>query len=356
MRIYSDRTVDQEFADLGTLGFTGSLNDRQIAYLKSYGLTGSLSDLMGKKPSLVLDFINFSVPSSITFSRSSSANYFNSSGVLTSAATNTPRIDYDPVSLQKKGLLIESARSNLFLNSATPATQDIAVTAQSYALSFRGTGSITLSGAHAAVVNGTGASQRVDLVFTPTAGTLTLTLSGSVIEPQLEAGTCATSHIVTAGTATARSDDRASLALSSWWNAAEGTFCIDWQDINYISGATRVLAANGATTIINLFGNVAPNNSNQLQAFNTSVALTRNHGADVTKGTRRAAMAYSAAGRSLAFGGVVSTDANLLALTTLTTLYLGHSDAFTLPINGYLRRVAYWPRRLSDAELVVMTT
>jgi hypothetical protein len=54
-----------------------------------------------------------------TFTRASTATYFNSSGVLSTAATNTPRLDHDPVSFFPKGVLIEEARTNIQTNSGT---------------------------------------------------------------------------------------------------------------------------------------------------------------------------------------------------------------------------------------------
>lgn len=74
-----------------------------------------------------------------------------------------------------------SARVNMLLNSATMSTQNVTTVATSYKLSFTGTGTVTLSGTSTAgPLVGTGATDRVSLTFTPTAGTLTLTVSGSV--------------------------------------------------------------------------------------------------------------------------------------------------------------------------------
>lgn len=73
------------------------------------------------------------------------------------------------------------ARYNWLINSATLATQNVTSVAASYKLSFTGTGTVTLSGTSTAgPLVGTGVSDRVSLTFTPTAGTLTLTVSGSV--------------------------------------------------------------------------------------------------------------------------------------------------------------------------------
>ena len=65
--------------------------------------------------------INFittkSVPASLTFSRASSATYYNSSGTLSSAAAGTARFDYDPGTLAYRGLLMEPSATNYFLFS-----------------------------------------------------------------------------------------------------------------------------------------------------------------------------------------------------------------------------------------------
>lgn len=69
-------------------------------------------------PALNLNFRAGAMPGGLTFTRSSPAWAYNSSGVLTSFATDAPRLDCDPVTLQPKGLLIEEARTNLLLRSA----------------------------------------------------------------------------------------------------------------------------------------------------------------------------------------------------------------------------------------------
>ncbi|MEY3782032.1 MAG: hypothetical protein RIS97_210 [Pseudomonadota bacterium] len=55
--------------------------------------------------------------SSVTFTRSTTATYVDSTGLVKTAAINAPRFNYDPVTLASKGLLIEEPRTNLALYS-----------------------------------------------------------------------------------------------------------------------------------------------------------------------------------------------------------------------------------------------
>jgi hypothetical protein len=117
-------------------------------------------------PTLNLNFTTMTaLPSTITFSRPSNATYYDSTGKLT----------YAP--------------NNLLLNSATLSTQNVTTAPINYILSFQGTGSVVLSGTFIGTLTGTGVSNRVSVAFTPTAGTLTLTVVGSVTSAQLEAVT-----------------------------------------------------------------------------------------------------------------------------------------------------------------------
>jgi len=73
-------------------------------------------------PGATLD-LNFMQPGTldprITFTRASTGTYFDSAGTMQTAAVNAPRWDYDPVTLQIRGLLLEDQRTNAAINSIT---------------------------------------------------------------------------------------------------------------------------------------------------------------------------------------------------------------------------------------------
>lgn len=141
-----------------------------------------------------------------SFARSGAAYSRDAAGQLVLAASGAPR-------LTNRGLWLGSARTNLYLNNAALSTQSNAVSAQQYTVSFYGAGSITLSGAHAAVVAGAGSGQRVEYAFTPGAGTLTSTVAGEVANAQLEAGAAASEVIPTTGAAASVAQDSAALTM-----------------------------------------------------------------------------------------------------------------------------------------------
>ena len=80
----------------------------------------------GIDPSLWADFANdryavngVSKPFAdiFTLTRSTTGTYFDAAGVMQTAAINAPRYDYDPVTLETLGLLVEEQRTNLLTYS-----------------------------------------------------------------------------------------------------------------------------------------------------------------------------------------------------------------------------------------------
>lgn len=160
-----------------------------------------------------------------SFTRSTTATYFDKDGILQTAAINVPRVtfEYDVVNSKWKcmGVLIEPAATNRVLNSATAVTQNVTTTAQTYTLSFYGTGQVVRSGTSTGTTVGSHANVRTVVTFTATAGTLTLTVTGSVTKWQLETGSAATSYIPTTGAIATRQADVVTGAGLIYSNIAE---------------------------------------------------------------------------------------------------------------------------------------
>jgi hypothetical protein len=84
----------------------------------------------GPNPVVNYNFVNgnTTLPSDLTFTRASNATYYNSAGVLTTAANNVLRFDYNPSTRALNGLLLESASTNINPVS-NPSTWGLANTA-----------------------------------------------------------------------------------------------------------------------------------------------------------------------------------------------------------------------------------
>ena len=157
----------------------------------------------------------------LTVVRNTSATRIDENGNIVDVPANVARIDYSNGS---PAILVEPQRTNLVYPSDIATTQVRAVTAVAHTLSFYGTGTITLSGAFSGSLAGTGTKNRVSLTFTPTAGNLTLTVSGSVTNWQLEPGRNTTSLIKTAsGSVTRNVDVISKTGISSLIGQTEGT-------------------------------------------------------------------------------------------------------------------------------------
>ena len=261
-----------------------------------------------------------------------------------------------------RGILLEGARTNLFLNSATGATQSITVTAAAHTLSFRGTGTITLSGTSTAgPLVGSGANTRVTLTFTPTAGSLTLTVSGSCTNVQLEEGAFASSWIPTAGASVTRNADVLTFSSPS----------VDYP-LSMFSEIVRVVEAGplGATAeIIAQIGDGTDAERVNIGVASTGLArgVMTDGGAAVANVTVAGALAlntvYKMAGRfavnSVQFcrsGTLGTEDTSAAVPATPTSIVIGASST-GIGINfNYIRRLAVFNTALADAALQRATT
>ena len=449
------------------MSFLGERNAIALG-VSQHAVLGSGPLLTQLSPSLLLQFAGAqTLDPRITFTRSTTATYYDQSGVLSTAAINAPRFDYNPATLAPLGLLIEEQRTNLILQSetcdvtpwvtaapysvnanaaispdgtqnadalivangsssfttnvtkqvVTKAASAIQYTRSGYfkALGLTTTvrlndfavsgansatvvvslidGSIvsaaaatgTFSGASVAVTNVGNGWWRVALTYTtdttasltvrsfPYVGASTpLTGDGTsgllVYGTQLEAGAFATSYIPTVASQVTRTADVATMTgtnFSSWYNATEGTFFVDWtagQDtvfINAFAVGTTVVGESASVRRGSL-GNMSAafTNSGVVQA--NMVLIT---GEPIVGTTYKAATAYQVNNFAAGLNGVITaTDASGTVPLNISTLVIGSGwnsttgSSATEFLNSTIRQIVYYPRRLSNAQLQGITS
>lgn len=311
-------------------------------------------------PKLALDFTTATLDPRVTFTRSgNTATYTNSSGVITAINANLPRFDYNPTTLVCQGLLIEEAKTNLLLNSlidgTSLATQIVTVTAAARTLSFYGTGTVVLSGAHSATVVGTGAyPTRTTLTFTPTAGALTLTVSGTVQFAQLETGAFATSFIPTTTTALTRNADVVTMTgtnFSSWYNSSQWSIKAIY-NVPYDTSSVVF----GFTTAVADFNNSIYAVQSQTSITSTTLSggtIQANLARSTTSGATNTVV-YANQSNNFALCANAGNPATDLSGTyaTLGQMSIGSSPwANDTQLNGYIKQIHYYPQRLINAEV-----
>jgi len=174
---------------------------------------------------------------------------------------------------------------------------------------------------------------------------------------QLEAGAFPTSYIPTTTTALTRAADVASVnTLSPWFNASEGTIYSEFSAYN--TSASRALAQLDDTGFNNrIFAFIQSNNGMQTNVVvgGSSVAQLFPAGTYTSPAIGKVSQSYAVNNFASCFdGGAVSTDTSG-AIPTVTQMRIGF-DGGSAYANGHLRRITYYPRRLSDAELVAITS
>lgn len=292
-------------------------------------------------------------PPALTVSRNGAATRIDAVGALVAEPAHTLRHDFDRLSGVYRGWRLEGARTNVLLNSLTPATQTVTIGAGTWTLSVVGSGSATLSGAAAGT-----ATDGAPLTVASAGGSVTVTVAGTLAGFQLESGGYATSIIPTGGAQVTRAVETARVASGAFaLNTAEGTL--------YLECATA--GSGGLQTALELGDGTAGNRIVlRFDTARTPQAVVFEGGAQRVSITGTAAvaadqvvkMAFAYRAGDCCFvvdGGAILTGAPSAVPTFITDLWLGSEGEGTDPLNGHVRHAAYFPRRLPDADLRVLT-
>ncbi len=369
------------------------------------------------KPTLFLNFLeNPSVNSqgvTISCTRAgTNATYFDSQGVLQSAAANVVRFGYDSATKACLGMLIEQPTTNLMLwsrdltqagswtlsnltaaltatgvdgaaNSASLLTATAgdgtalqAVTSASTARVFTfyvkrvtGTGTISITLDNGSTYTDVTSQLRTDIfvrvratqtLANPTVG-FKITTSGDAIAVdygQLESATAESSAVLSASGQGVRNADNITIALSPWFVEATGSILTDAQAGNGVLATNTYVCCLDDTTA----------NERQILFRSTARAptffvvdggatvVTMNTGTWNDATVAKMSYAYTVNDFAGSFNGAAIQTDSAGGIPTPTILHVGQSQAATSQLNGYLRRLLYWNYRINNATLVSLAT
>jgi hypothetical protein len=174
---------------------------------------------------------------------------------------------------------------------------------------------------------------------------------------QLEAGAFPTSYIPTTSAAVTRSADSAVVTpISSFYNQSEGTLFAEAivrpRAVNIASitqDATednRLTLYTASTRTMRWFVNTAG-----VTEYNSESSAIEDGAVGKIAGAYKSNDVISATNGVLASG-----DTSITLPSSLTHFFIGRTATTFPPLNGHIRKIAYWPRRLSNALLESLTT
>jgi hypothetical protein len=172
--------------------------------------------------------------------------------------------------------------------------------------------------------------------------------------PQLELGAFATSVIPTTTATVTRAADVASITgsnFSSWYNQTEGTV---FADAISPATSTAIFAISDGSTNNRI--QIETGGSNRRYRITSSGTARYDNTVSYTFNTSgKSSCGYSALSSNHATNGVLASDAATSPLPVVDRLFIGANAAGALYNNGTIKRLTYWPTRLSNTTLQQIT-
>ena len=411
------------------------------------------------KPTLLLDFANTKqLDPRITFTRASIGTFYDTFGILRTAASGTARFDHNPVTEESLGLLIEEQRTNLVLRSeefdnaawtktrssvtanqitapdgtstadklvedntagthtvrnatAATITSGTTLTASVYAYAGEGTyiavgigdGSgtnvsrITFNLSTVAITNTTTAAANVSTptgVITSVGNgwfrcSVTATVTGVTAAQlwifkgansngnasytgdgtsgifiwgaQLETGFFATSYIPTVASQVTRAADVATMtstSFSSWYNTLEGTIYSEGgipydYNANYQTLYSINDGASDSHIHLQIDSGVGSAIVSEVKRAGSVVA---SFSPAYTSGNTKVAFAYRENNVNSAKDAVAGTTDTSVLPPAGTQINIGSNRTGGSILNGTIKKLAYYPQRVVDAQLQGLTS
>jgi hypothetical protein len=176
---------------------------------------------------------------------------------------------------------------------------------------------------------------------------------------QLEAGAFPTSYIKTEASQVTRSADSASITganFTSFYRQDEGTLYVEARRFANTTGSFMTLARSSSNFFdsinirsdVNSYGQIVINNT--VPAAVTSSAITNNIFAKASLGYAVDNINY------VVDGGTAGIDTSSAVPQGIDILKIGRLGDTTLFMNGNIKKIAYYPQRLSNTQLQALTS
>jgi len=175
---------------------------------------------------------------------------------------------------------------------------------------------------------------------------------------QLEAGAFATSYIPTVASQVTRTADQASIVapmFAPWYNESAGTLVFEGTSLTTSGFTWPAIASSGSAA--NAFGTyrsaafvagfIASSSVTQMEITSSPV---------VANVPYKLGIAAQANNGNFSFNGNIGTADTAITMPVVNRLSLGVNSAGNAEfLNGHIRRVTYYPTRLSDLQLQALT-
>ena len=174
---------------------------------------------------------------------------------------------------------------------------------------------------------------------------------------QLEKGTYPTSYVSTTTVAVARSRDVCAMtSLGDWFTEDAGTvlaeYLIPWTVLATDAALRRLVQADDASEVDRDVLYLEGGSRKGLLTASSAAQASFSQAGIAAGVVQKQAMAWATDNMAqAASGGYFSSDTSATVPTDLTAFRLGNASAAGSELNGYLRKVKFYPRRLSDNEL-----
>ena len=180
-----------------------------------------------------------------------------------------------------------------------------------------------------------------------------------LMAPQIEQGSFPTSYIPTTTAAVTRAADSLIIPIGSWFNESEGTITTQGS-IPYLGGSSFPTTAGFAS-----------DNNNRMMLYISDASSTDKKSAQIKVGGTydfqydsgvysagdllKQGLSYASNNSIAAMDGILSSVDNTVVIPTVSNLYLGKAYTSQYHLNGTMQKLKYYPTRVTDTQLQLLT-